>query len=195
MEPQNSNQNPTSTQAPQPPVEPTTPTVSQPTEQATPAVGPAPSVEATPVTQPATPVATPAPTDTPAVPVQAPATPTANAEPIVTQTPVQQPVTPSVPVNSVDPTSAAPVAPAVAPAAGVLSQEILPKPAGKSFVVAILLSFFFGSLGVDRFYLGYIGLGIVKLITFGGFGIWYLIDLILIILGKLPAKDGTPLVH
>ena len=42
------------------------------------------------------------------------------------------------------------------------------------------MSILFGSLGVDRFIMGHIGLGIVKLITFGGFGIWWLIDLILI---------------
>jgi TM2 domain-containing membrane protein YozV len=50
----------------------------------------------------------------------------------------------------------------------------------KNWIVALLLSIFLGSLGIDRFYMGYIGTGILKLITFGGFGIWWLIDLILI---------------
>ncbi|MBA2481035.1 MAG: TM2 domain-containing protein [Planctomycetes bacterium] len=63
----------------------------------------------------------------------------------------------------------------------------------RSFVVAILLSFFLGGLGADRFYLGYIGLGVVKLLTFGGCGIWTLIDFILIVLGKLPDADGQEL--
>ena len=58
----------------------------------------------------------------------------------------------------------------------------------RSHIAAILLSLFLGGLGVDRFYLGYIGLGIVKLLTAGGFGIWYLIDLILIILKELAPK-------
>ncbi|MEK6820393.1 MAG: TM2 domain-containing protein [Nanoarchaeota archaeon] len=40
-----------------------------------------------------------------------------------------------------------------------------------------------GWFGVDRFYIGYIGSGIVKLLTFGGLGIWWLIDLILIVAG------------
>lgn len=46
----------------------------------------------------------------------------------------------------------------------------------KSKVVALILSIFLGELGIDRFYLGYIGTGILKLITCGGFGIWWLID-------------------
>jgi TM2 domain-containing membrane protein YozV len=50
----------------------------------------------------------------------------------------------------------------------------------KKWIVALLLSVLLGSLGVDRFYMGYIGTGILKLITFGGFGVWWLIDLILI---------------
>jgi TM2 domain-containing membrane protein YozV len=50
----------------------------------------------------------------------------------------------------------------------------------KKWLTALLLSILIGSLGVDRFYIGHVGLGILKLITFGGFGIWWLIDLILI---------------
>ena len=66
--------------------------------------------------------------------------------------------------------------------------------APKSFSTAILLSLFLGYLGIDRFYLGYTGLGVAKLLTFGGCGIWSLIDLILIAMRKVPAADGTPLV-
>ena len=64
----------------------------------------------------------------------------------------------------------------------------------KSKTTAIILSILLGELGVDRFYLGYTGLGILKLITAGGFGIWWLMDLILIITGKLTAKDCSELV-
>ena len=65
----------------------------------------------------------------------------------------------------------------------------------KDFLVALLLSIFVGTLGIDRFYLGYIGLGLLKLVTCGGCGIWWLIDLILIVTDKLPDSQGRPLKH
>ena len=49
-----------------------------------------------------------------------------------------------------------------------------------NWVLCLLMSIFFGGLGVDRFMIGKIGTGILKLITFGGLGIWYLIDIVLI---------------
>jgi len=49
-----------------------------------------------------------------------------------------------------------------------------------NWVLALIMSIIFGGLGVDRFMMGHVGLGILKLITLGGCGIWWLIDLILI---------------
>ena len=61
---------------------------------------------------------------------------------------------------------------------------------GKSQLVALLLVIFVGTFGIHRFYLGYIGIGIIQLLTLGGLGIWALIDLIRIITGDLTPKDG-----
>ena len=63
----------------------------------------------------------------------------------------------------------------------------------KNFVAALLLCFFLGFLGVHRFYVGKIGTGILQLITFGGFGIWALIDFIMIVIGKFTDKSGLPI--
>ncbi len=62
----------------------------------------------------------------------------------------------------------------------------------KSKTTALLLSIFLGGLGVDRFYLGYTGMGILKLLTGGGFGILAIYDLIMIACGNLGPADGSP---
>ncbi len=104
-------------------------------------------------------------------------------------------------MNSIPPVPPAPPA----PAPDTMPQYAAPMPQppyqappaqvapGKQFIAAWLLSYFLGVLGVDRFYLGKVGTGLLKLFTFGGFGIWWLIDLILILAGAARDKDGRPL--
>ena len=64
----------------------------------------------------------------------------------------------------------------------------------KSKTTTLIISILLGELGIDRFYLGYKGLGVLKLITVGGFGIWWLIDIILIAMGNMKTADGQELV-
>ena len=61
---------------------------------------------------------------------------------------------------------------------------------GKTFLVAFLLFWFLGFLGIHRFYLGFTGLGILYLLTAAIFGIGWIVDLILFIIGKLKPKGG-----
>lgn len=60
----------------------------------------------------------------------------------------------------------------------------------KNWVVALLLSIFLGGFGIDRFYLGHIGLGVAKLLlSWATFGIWWLVDVILIAIRKVNSDD------
>ncbi|WP_235923062.1 TM2 domain-containing protein [Rugamonas aquatica] len=54
---------------------------------------------------------------------------------------------------------------------------------------------FLGFLGVHRFYVGKIGTGILMLLTFGGFGIWALIDFIMVVLGSFTDSDGLKITN
>ena len=58
------------------------------------------------------------------------------------------------------------------------------------WLTLFLLTFFVGVLGVHRFYVGKIGTGFLMLLTLGGLGVWFLVDLILVVTGQFTNKDG-----
>lgn len=60
-------------------------------------------------------------------------------------------------------------------------------------VVTGVLCWFFGIFGVHRFYVGKFGTGLLMLLTGGGFGIWWIIDFILILLGRFQDSEGRVL--
>jgi len=64
----------------------------------------------------------------------------------------------------------------------------------KSKTTALILAVLLGGFGIDRIYMGKIGTGILKLITAGGAGIWWLYDIIMIASGKAKTKDGQALI-
>jgi TM2 domain-containing membrane protein YozV len=49
----------------------------------------------------------------------------------------------------------------------------------RNYIAGLLLSIFLGWAGIDRFYVNHIGLGLLKLFTVGGAGIWWFIDIIM----------------
>lgn len=60
----------------------------------------------------------------------------------------------------------------------------------RHFLAVFFIAFMWGPFGVDRFYLGKVGTGILKLITLGGAGIWALVDMYLILSGTMRDKQG-----
>ena len=71
----------------------------------------------------------------------------------------------------------------------------------KNFIVALILSCLVGQFGIDRLYLGYLGLGLLKLVIgLSGWFIfppisfvWWIVDIIAIATGKMRAADGSAL--
>jgi len=63
----------------------------------------------------------------------------------------------------------------------------------KSRLAVTLLAYFLGPFGAHRFYLEKIGTGILMLFTFGGFGIWALIDFVMAVCGEMKDADGKPI--
>ena len=81
------------------------------------------------------------------------------------------------------------------PQYGGQQQPVGGQPGGeqKDWTTALLLSIFLGGFGGDRFYLGYTGLGVAKLLTLGGCGVWSIIDIINIATNKMTDAQGRPL--
>ena len=61
---------------------------------------------------------------------------------------------------------------------------------GKGEILMMVMAGFFGCYGVDRFMLGEVGLGVAKLLTCGGCGIWAMIDLIMIATAQFTYVNG-----
>lgn len=89
---------------------------------------------------------------------------------------------------------AAPTPPTMPPAVPAPGYTAAPAPVGdRSFIATWLFAMLLGVFGVDRFYLGKAGTGILKLITLGGLGIWMLVDLVLVLSGAARDARGNAL--
>lgn len=68
-------------------------------------------------------------------------------------------------------------------------------PRQRHYLAAFFISFMWGSFGIDRMYMGYWGTGILKLLTFGGLGLWTIVDFALIYMGALKDKQGREMLQ
>lgn len=83
------------------------------------------------------------------------------------------------------------------PASGVgmdaqhpLHVQVSVGPSERKILPAFILCLLFGVFGAHRFYAGKVGTGFLQLVTFGGLGIWWLVDLIMIVTGSFRDGDG-----
>jgi len=72
-----------------------------------------------------------------------------------------------------------------------MAQETTGNVSSKNGVVCLILALLLGCFGIHRFYVGKVGTGILTIILFFGvFGIWPLIDAIMVLMGKFTDADG-----
>lgn len=76
----------------------------------------------------------------------------------------------------------------------VVENAIRPKAEGYDWFITLLLCFFVGFLGVHRFYTGNMLFGVGQLLTFGGCGLWTMVDFALILMNTYKDGNGRPLV-
>ncbi|XP_018398707.1 PREDICTED: TM2 domain-containing protein CG11103 [Cyphomyrmex costatus] len=65
------------------------------------------------------------------------------------------------------------------------------KYSGQYFATTLLYSILLGFLGMDRFCLGQTGTAVGKLLTLGGMGVWWIVDVILLVTNSLQPEDGS----
>ena len=69
------------------------------------------------------------------------------------------------------------------------------EPSDKDFVITLLICVFLGGLGVHRFFVDKIGTGVLMLVTLGGLGLWWIIDIILIVTGSFEDSEGRVIAY
>ena len=69
------------------------------------------------------------------------------------------------------------------------------EPGDKDFITTLLLCIFLGGLGVHRFFVDKMGTGVLMLVTLGGLGIWWIIDIILIVTGSFEDSEGRVIAY
>ena len=67
------------------------------------------------------------------------------------------------------------------------------KNSDKEWMVTLIVAILVGGLGIDRFYAGSIRLGVLKLVSLGGLGLWWLVDLIMLVTGNYKDGNGNPI--
>jgi len=74
-----------------------------------------------------------------------------------------------------------------------MTEKTTVEPSPKKRLIALLLCIFFGWTGIHRYYVDKIGTGLALMFTFGGFGLWIPVDILLILFGIFKDSEGKPL--